>query len=274
MVTNNSALRDRLDAIGKALDANHFDQETVDRLLAEAIAISEAQMIVEANPPEPESVRAKSQTAIQQSRALTAKALTAKLLKPEDPARLVTIMEQVRITQEQASIRADRTIDLMAWAESSTREIAELEQTMNEDQDWYIDLFRRDLSLAQKELVRRERLERPPTITGPDAGIDWADLIQRVKEKVRLVDLFEGYGVGLKKSGKSYKGCCPFHDDDTPSLVIRTIGGIDHYKCYGCQAHGDVISFVQSTRQLRFLEAVRWLAEDYFLLPVINNKGE
>ncbi len=207
-------------------------------------------------------------TAIEQARALTAKAVTAKPTKPEDPTRLVTLMEKTRIAQEQASIRADRTIDLMAWAESSAREIVELEHTMNESQDWYIDLFRRDLALAQKELARRERLERPPTITGPDAGIDWADLIAKVKDKVRLVDLFEGYGVELKKSGKSYKGCCPFHDDDTPSLVVRP-GPPDHYKCYGCQAHGDVISFVQSTRQMRFLEAARWLAEDYFLLPAI-----
>ncbi len=214
-------------------------------------------------------------TAIEQARALTAKALTAKPTKPEDPTRLVEIMEQVRIAQERVSIRADRTIDLMAWAESSAREIAELGQTLTADQDWYIDLFRRDLALAQKELARRERLERPPILSdsGPDAGIDWADLIQRVKEKVRLVDLLEGYGVGLKKSGKSHKGCCPWHDDDTPSLVVRE-GPPDHYKCYGCQAHGDVISFVQSTKQMRFLEAVRWLAEDYFLLPVINNKGE
>ena len=264
MVVNNRMLRDRLDAIGKALDANHFDQETVDRLLAEAIAISEAQMVVESTPPQPESVKAKSQTAIEQARALTAKALTAKPAKSENPMRLVEIMEATRIAQERVSIRADRTVDLMAWAESSAREIAELEQTLTADQDWYIDLFRRDLALAQKELARRERLEMPPVRSGPDAQIDWQDLIAKVKDKVHLVDLFEGYGVELKKSGKSYKGCCPFHDDDTPSLVVRP-GPPDHYVCYGCQAHGDVISFVQSIRGLRFLEAVRWLAEEYFL---------
>ncbi len=68
---NNQALRDRLDSIGKALDANHFDQEVVNRLLAEAVQINEAQAKIETTP-QPEPVKAKSQTAIQQARAMTA----------------------------------------------------------------------------------------------------------------------------------------------------------------------------------------------------------
>ncbi len=65
--------------------------------------------------------------------------------------------------------------------------------------------------------------------------------------------------VELKKAGASFKGCCPFHAEKTPSFHVSP--GLKLYHCYGCGAGGDVIRFVQETRSLNFVEAVEMLAE-------------
>jgi DNA primase len=65
--------------------------------------------------------------------------------------------------------------------------------------------------------------------------------------------------VELKKAGSSFKGCCPFHAEKTPSFHVNP--GLKLYHCYGCSAGGDVIRFVQETRGLNFVEAVELLAE-------------
>jgi len=64
-------------------------------------------------------------------------------------------------------------------------------------------------------------------------------------------------GVQLHPSGRGFMGCCPFHEDATPSL---SVGGVpDRFTCFGCGAHGDVIDFVQRLHGLSFVEAVRSL---------------
>jgi len=64
-------------------------------------------------------------------------------------------------------------------------------------------------------------------------------------------------GVDLRPSGHGFIGCCPFHDDSTPSL---SVGGVpDRFTCFGCGARGDVIDFVQKLHGLSFVEAVRSL---------------
>ena len=65
--------------------------------------------------------------------------------------------------------------------------------------------------------------------------------------------------VEIKKAGASFKGCCPFHAEKTPSFHVNP--GLKLYHCYGCGAGGDVIRFVQETRGLNFVEAVELLAE-------------
>ena len=65
--------------------------------------------------------------------------------------------------------------------------------------------------------------------------------------------------VEIKKAGTSFKGCCPFHAEKTPSFHVNP--GLKLYHCYGCGAGGDVIRFVQETRGLNFVEAVEMLAE-------------
>ncbi len=46
------------------------------------------------------------------------------------------------------------------------------------------------------------------------------NLLTRLKQDISLIRLVESHGIPLKKHGKDYLGCCPFHDDKTPSLVI------------------------------------------------------
>ena len=68
-----------------------------------------------------------------------------------------------------------------------------------------------------------------------------------------LLELFRSHGHELKKEGKSYKTCCPFHNDKSPSLLIDPEQGL--WNCFGCEAGGDGITFLQKTLGLSFGEA-------------------
>ncbi|MFC6478639.1 DNA primase [Pseudomonas asuensis] len=75
-----------------------------------------------------------------------------------------------------------------------------------------------------------------------------------VRERVNLVELI-GKTVKLKRSGANrYVGCCPFHDEKTPSFNISTEKNL--YKCYGCPARGDAIQWMMSHHNLTFHDAV------------------
>jgi len=80
--------------------------------------------------------------------------------------------------------------------------------------------------------------------------------IEDLKASVDLAAVMESYGVTLKTSGKSKVGCCPFHDDDKPSLSIT--GPL--FQCFGCQASGDVLSFLQLKENVDFSAAVTLLS--------------
>src|ERR1700749_4411997 len=62
----------------------------------------------------------------------------------------------------------------------------------------------------------------------------------------------------LARSGRQWKGCCPFHGEKTPSFYVYD----DHYHCFGCGAHGDAISFVMQSQGSSFIEAVTQLAAE------------
>jgi len=62
--------------------------------------------------------------------------------------------------------------------------------------------------------------------------------------------------VKLSKSGRNWKGCCPFHNEKTPSFYVYDEG----FHCFGCGAHGDAISFLMQTAGASFPEAVEQLA--------------
>jgi DNA primase len=80
-------------------------------------------------------------------------------------------------------------------------------------------------------------------------------------ERVRAaspIDVVVGEVVGLRRSGLRYVGLCPFHTEKSPSFSVNA--ELQVYHCFGCQASGDVITFVRETQNLGFREAVELLA--------------
>jgi DNA primase len=73
-----------------------------------------------------------------------------------------------------------------------------------------------------------------------------------------IVDLVSGY-VRLKRSGRNFKGLCPFHEEKTPSFIVSP--DRQTYKCFGCGEGGNAFLFLQALERLTFPEAVRELAE-------------
>lgn len=82
--------------------------------------------------------------------------------------------------------------------------------------------------------------------------------VDEIKKRVAIVDLVTGY-VPLKKSGRNFKGLCPFHTEKTPSFMVNPERGI--FKCFGCGKGGDVLKFLQEIDNLEFPEALRILAK-------------
>ena len=95
--------------------------------------------------------------------------------------------------------------------------------------------------------------------------------VQAIKERVDVIGLISRY-VSLSKSGANYKGRCPFHKDDTPSMVVNAEKGLWH--CFGCGEGGDVIAFLMKIERLSFIEAVRRLAEEVGLSFEAAEDGE
>ena len=84
------------------------------------------------------------------------------------------------------------------------------------------------------------------------------DTIDQVRSSTTLSVLI-GERVKLQKRGRSATGLCPFHKEKTPSFHVNDERGF--YHCFGCQASGDAIKFIQETEGLSFVEAIRDLAE-------------
>ncbi|MEM9863886.1 MAG: DNA primase [Myxococcota bacterium] len=91
---------------------------------------------------------------------------------------------------------------------------------------------------------------------------DWArmipdETIAEIRERMDIVELIGEY-VRLSKSGASFKGLCPFHAEKTPSFYVHPQRRFFH--CFGCQASGDVFSFLTQLEGISFPEAARRLA--------------
>src|SRR5450631_104696 len=64
-------------------------------------------------------------------------------------------------------------------------------------------------------------------------------------------------GVELSRRGQGFMGCCPFHDDSTASM---SVGGVpERFKCFGCDAGGDVIEYVSKRYDLSFIDSIEAL---------------
>ncbi len=85
----------------------------------------------------------------------------------------------------------------------------------------------------------------------PQAFID--ELLTRTD----IVDIIESR-VPLKKAGREYKACCPFHNEKTPSFTVSQVK--QFYHCFGCGEHGTAITFLMNYEHMEFVEAVEELA--------------
>ncbi len=74
-----------------------------------------------------------------------------------------------------------------------------------------------------------------------------------------LLSALIGKTLKITKAGREFKGCCPFHNEKTPSFYVNDDKGF--YHCFGCSAHGDAIRWMTDQRGLTFMDAVKELAQ-------------
>ncbi len=85
------------------------------------------------------------------------------------------------------------------------------------------------------------------------------DSRDRVRDAIDFVELV-GTRTELRRAGaRSYEGLCPFHDERSPSFSVEPVEKV--YYCFGCQASGDVFTFVQETEGVDFKGALELLAD-------------
>ena len=85
------------------------------------------------------------------------------------------------------------------------------------------------------------------------------NLVNTIHDKILLSD-YIGRSVNLSKKGNDFIGLCPFHNEKTPSFTVSDDKGFFH--CFGCGAHGDIISFVMQKESIDFKETIKILASE------------
>jgi len=88
-----------------------------------------------------------------------------------------------------------------------------------------------------------------------DAAYD--EFIERLRSEINIASIISDY-VPLKKKGKNYWGCCPFHQEKTPSFTVTPDKGF--FYCFGCQTGGNVFNFLMKIENISFFDAVKLLA--------------
>lgn len=97
---------------------------------------------------------------------------------------------------------------------------------------------------------------------------DYRNIAKEIRSRVSLVDEISSH-VEVKPAGSGFKACCPFHEDKTPSMTIDVGKGL--YKCHGCSAGGDVITFHAEINGLTSGNAILSLAKKFGIeLPQSN----
>lgn len=87
------------------------------------------------------------------------------------------------------------------------------------------------------------------------------EIIDEIAARSDLVDIVLGYVPNLKQAGSRWKGCCPFHQEKTPSFIVNPDSNTFH--CFGCGVGGNVFKFVMMIENLDFPSAVQTLARKY-----------
>lgn len=95
------------------------------------------------------------------------------------------------------------------------------------------------------------------------------NFIDELVARVDIVDLIDSY-IKLRKAGRNFTACCPFHQEKTPSFSVSPEK--QFYYCFGCGAHGTAISFLMEYARLGYVEAIQELASRMGL-PVVYEQG-
>jgi len=83
------------------------------------------------------------------------------------------------------------------------------------------------------------------------------EVIDQVLDRLDIAEVVASY-IPLKRSGRNFKACCPFHGEKTASFVVSPEKQI--YHCFGCHVGGNAINFVMKYENMEFPEAIRSLA--------------
>ena len=96
--------------------------------------------------------------------------------------------------------------------------------------------------------------------------------IQRLRDEIPVSQIV-GSRVSIKKKGREYEACCPFHQEKTPSFYVNDQKGF--YHCFGCSAHGDSIKFLMEYEKLTYPQAIEAVAQEGGVpLPEISPEME
>jgi len=87
------------------------------------------------------------------------------------------------------------------------------------------------------------------------------EIIDEIAARADLVEIVQGYVPNLKQAGSRWKGCCPFHQEKTPSFIVNPDSNT--YHCFGCGVGGNVFKFVMAVENLDFPGAAQLLARKY-----------
>ncbi len=98
------------------------------------------------------------------------------------------------------------------------------------------------------------------------SAIPFADAAERIKGAIDIIDVIQRHVI-LKKTGRSYTGKCPFHNDKSPSMNVSREKGI--FKCFSCGVGGDALTFLMRIENRSYGEIIRELADEQGL--VIQN---
>lgn len=91
-------------------------------------------------------------------------------------------------------------------------------------------------------------------------GLYTKESLDTLRQRVDLFEVLSAH-IQLLPSGASYKALCPFHEEKSPSFILKR--GDTHYHCFGCGAHGDAIAFLMTFLKISFTDAAEMLAERF-----------